>query len=158
MLNHSFWAEICTLLKLQSIGQSHWWGILLPSHVPAKFFSKWGGVEGWLCFEYMWSVLLSLLLWVLPISTCCSRLCSIWWEGYFLADVRTEKDSSTVQKQEQQYPAWVTWVDIIWVIDAQSIAGNYFLYFGLGTITTLDKYEENMELKHMNRLRKYSST
>lgn len=113
MLNHSFWAEICTLLQVQSIGQSHWWGILLPSHVPAKFFSKQGGAEGWLCFECMWSVLLSLLLWGFPVSTCCSRLCSIWWEGYFLADVRTENDSSTVQKQEQQYPAWVTWVDII---------------------------------------------
>lgn len=43
------------------------------------------------------------------------------------------------------------------ITGGQGIAGNYSLALELWTIRTLYKYKGNIELKHVNRLRKCSS-
>lgn len=65
--------------------------------------------------------------------------------------IRTKKGSSTVQKSAVSCLGHMS-RHHVW---SQMLRAFSILY--LWTIITLEKYEENIELKHVNRLRKYSS-
>ena len=112
---------ICKMSKSQLLSSdlnfaqsSEYWSITLvrnfaPLLCACKMLLQVGGHSGLasLLMCVVCPIAFSLAL-SMPHTACFSGPCSIWWEGYLLNAISTEQGSSTVQKQEQSYTAWVT--------------------------------------------------